>query len=229
MANHQSNPLFLHPILHAALPEILSEIGKHLPPGWTVRTATQGIHRTPAEQFEIFKKGRRFNPVTGSWENIPGQKRFTPLDGTHSKSRHNFLGAQAVDIVLFRPDGSELEAGPQEQQIAKGADKFGLTWGGRFKKTQDLPHIEIPKERLFKQSFDTDEALQWQKYLFHAGTLGGPEELDGAWGLHSADALKQVLGSSQRTPEAWEALFNKFGPVETLTDFDVLPFIPKVR
>ncbi len=227
MSNHQADPLFLHPILHAALPAILAEIKKNLPPGWKTGVDSQGVHRTPAEQFEIFKKGRKFDAAKGKWV-IVGET-FTPLDGFNSKSRHNFLGAQAMDIILFKPDGSVLKAGPQEKQIAKGADLFDLTWGGRFKKTQDLPHIEIPADRLFKSSLAKDEALQWQKWLFQAGELGGVEELDGAWGQHSADALEATIGKRERTPEAWEMLFTKFGPLENLTDFDTVPFIPPVK
>jgi hypothetical protein len=227
MASHQSDPLFLHPILHAALPAVLAEIKNNLPAGWKTGVDSQGVHRTPDEQFEIFKKGRRFDPKTGSFVKVG--TTFTPLDGIHNKSRHNFLGAQAVDIILFKPNGSILKAGPQEEQIATGADKFGLTWGGRFKKKPDLPHIEIPEERLFKKDFERDEALQWQKWLFHAGTIGGPEELDGVWGDHSATALNKTIGMHQRTPDAWETLFNKFGPIEDLSDFNDLPFIPPVK
>jgi hypothetical protein len=226
MSDHKSNPLFLHPILHAALGDILAEVKRNLPSGWNTGTDSQGIHRTPAEQFEIFKKGRRFDSTSGKWVKIG--TTYTPLDGTIKKSRHNFLGAQAVDIILFKPDGSILEAGVQEREIAKGADLFGLTWGGRFT-NQDMPHIEIPKERLYKSNFSKDEALQWQKWLFHAGSLGGPEELDGAWGAHSASALESTIGTRERTPEAWEALFNQFGPIENLTDFDSFGFIPAVR
>ena len=229
MIKHQSDPLFLHPILHAALQEILAEIKKNLPANWNTGVDSQGVHRTPNEQCEIFKKGRRFNPATGEWVKIPGETTFTPLDGLKKKSRHNFLGAQAVDIILFKPDGSILKAGPQEEQIAKGADKFGLTWGGRFRRSQDMPHIEIPRERLFKQFFDRDEALQWQKYLFHAGALSSPDELDGFFKEHSKAALDKVIGTRDRTPEAWEALVEKFGPIENLTDFDDLAFIPPVK
>jgi hypothetical protein len=229
MANHQSDPLFLHPILHAALPAILAEIEENLPPGWKTGVDSQGVHRTPDEQFEIFKKGRRFDPNTGTFVKVKGEETFTPLDGIHNKSRHNFLGAQAVDIILFKPDGSILKAGAEEKQIATGADKFGLTWGGRFKKKQDMPHIEIPKERLFKKDFERDEALQWQKYLFDAGAFTTPDDLDGFFETHSRDALKKVVGTRERTPDAWETLFKKFGPIEDLSDFDGLPFIPAVK
>ena len=227
MANHQSDPLFLHPILHAALPAILAEIKKNLPTRWKTGVDSQGVHRTPDEQFEIFKKGRRFDPNTGTFVKVG--TTFTPLDGIHKKSRHNFLGAQAMDIILFKPDGSILKAGPEEKKIATGADKFGLTWGGRFKKTQDMPHIEIPKERLFKKDFERDEALQWQKYLFHAAAFTNADDLDGFFKTHSRDALEEVVGTREPSPDAWEMLFNKFGPIEDLNDFDGLPFIPPVK
>ncbi len=227
MSNHQSNPLFLHPILHAALDGILAEIKSNLPAGWNTGVDSQGVHRTPAEQFEIFKKGRRFDPESGKFVKIPGATTFTPLDGFDKKSRHNFLGAQAVDIILFQPNGEILKAGKEEKKIETGADKFGLTWGGNFK-NEDMPHIEIPKERLFK-SFDRDEALQWQKYLFHAGALTSPDELDGFFEKQSKDALNEVLGTRERTPDAWEALFNKFGAIKDFTDFDEISFIPPVR
>jgi hypothetical protein len=38
-----------------------------------------------------------------------------------------------------------------------------------------------------------------------------------------------VLGTRERTPDAWEALFNKFGAIEDFTDFDEISFIPPVR
>ncbi len=60
MANHQSNHLFLHPLLHSALPRILTTVTAALPDKWKADTSSQGIHRTPNEQFEIFKKGRVF-------------------------------------------------------------------------------------------------------------------------------------------------------------------------
>jgi hypothetical protein len=177
--------------------------------------------------LEIFKKGRKFDPSTGTFVKVG--TTFTPLDGFNKKSRHNFLGAQAVDIILFKPSGAVLTAGPEEKKIAKGADLFGLTWGGRFS-NQDMPHIEIPKERLFKSSFARDEVLQWQKWLFHSGNLGPDEdELDGFWGDNSSLALKKTIGTDQRSPEAWEKLFSLFGPIEDLTDFDTFPFVPKVR
>ena len=226
MANHKSDPLFLHPILHAALAGILAEVKRNLPTGWKTGTGSEGIHRTPAEQFDIFKKGRAFR--NGEWVVVDRAKKVTGLDGYKKKSRHNFLPATAVDIILFKPNGQELESGPQEDKIGKGADKFGLDWGGNWSGWQDLPHIEIPPARLFKKSLDLDEALQWQKYLFHAGALTQPEELDGYFGQHSKAALQSLIGTTDRAPGAWAQLYAQFGPIEALTDFQQFAWIPAV-
>jgi len=196
MANHKSDLLFLHPILHAQLEGMLAEIKNNLPAGWKSGTASEGIHRTPSEQFAIFQKGRAFE--NGSWVVVDKRKKVTNLYGYKKKSRHNYLPATAVDIVLFKPNGQELESGPQEQKIGKGAAKYNLDWGGNWSGWQDLPYIEIPLNRLFKNSLDLDEGLQGQKYLFEGGALTNPEDLDGIFGEHSKAAL-QALGQDGRT------------------------------
>jgi hypothetical protein len=226
VANHKSDPLFLHPILHARLDGILAEVKNNLPTGWKTGTALEGIHRTPGEQFTIFQKGRAFKD--GSWVIVDKNKKVTGLDGYKKKSRHNYLPATAVDIVLFKPDGKELESGPQEQKIGKGAAKYNLDWGGNWSGWQDLPHIEIPLNRLFKNSLDLDEGLQWQKYLFEGGALTNPEDLDGIFGQDSKAALLTLIGTSERTPDAWEKLYTKYGPIESLTTFQQYAWIPAV-
>lgn len=80
MSNHQSNPLFLHPILHAALPAILAEVKRNLPAGWGTGVDSEGVHRTPVEQYEIYKRGRQYNPATGKWVKVGDT--YTPRDGT---------------------------------------------------------------------------------------------------------------------------------------------------
>jgi hypothetical protein len=224
MPEHLSNVLYLHPSLHFKIDGILKEIKNKLPAGWKTQVSSEGVHRTPAEQFEIFKKGRQFR--NGKWVKVG--TTFTGLDGFAKKSRHNFLPAQAVDIILIQPNGKILEAGPQEKKIESGAAKFGFDWGGNWKGFQDMPHIEIPKSKLFKSSFDRDEALQWQKYLFVAGELHHPEDLDGFFGSQSLNALEKVTGIRERTPSAWKKLFNRFGPIEGLTHFQNFEWIPAI-
>lgn len=224
MPVYNGDATYLHPSLFAAIDGILSEIKDKLLPNWKTRVSSEGVHRTPAEQFEIFKKGREFR--NGKW--VKTGTTFTGLDGFAKKSRHNYLPAQAVDIILIQPNGQVLDAGPQEKKIKAGAVKFGFDWGGDWQGFQDMPHIEIPKARLFKSSFERDSALQWQKYLFVAGRLTKPEDLDGFFGEKSRDALKQEIGTRDCTPEGWKKLFDKYGPVHKLTQFQQFSWIPAV-
>lgn len=112
MTDHLRNPLFLHPALHSTLDEMLKTIQHALPQGWTTGTSSAGIHRTPNEQFDIFKKGRTFK--NGAW--VKTGEVVTYKDGFVNKSRHNYLPSTAVDIVLFRPEGTELSSGPKEDK-----------------------------------------------------------------------------------------------------------------
>jgi len=109
-ADYHSDPLFLHPLLHADLQGIKDTIRARLPAGWTVHTSSLGIHRTPNEQFELYKEGRAFK--NGKWVVVDKKKVVTGKDGFNNKSRHNYLPASGVDIVLFDPTGKELKQGP---------------------------------------------------------------------------------------------------------------------
>ena len=184
----------------------------------------QGFIARQMSSLTFTKSGAPFK--NGKW--VKTGNVVTYKDGFVSKSRHNYLPATAMDIVLFRPDGTELKSGPEEKQIKKGATKFGFEWGGDWENFQDMPHIQLPLNTLYKSSLERDSTLQWQKYLYHAGKLDAPEELDGAWGEHSKAALDQVVGTRERTPEAWSELFQKFGAIEDL-DFPGFSWIPSVK
>lgn len=56
-------------------------------------------HRTPEEQFELFKKGRKL--VNGKWEIDDRSAVVTYMDGFNKKSRHNHYPSHAVDIVAY--------------------------------------------------------------------------------------------------------------------------------
>ncbi|MBS0658083.1 MAG: M15 family metallopeptidase [Verrucomicrobia bacterium] len=206
--------------MHRNLPAICDSIRAALPPGWTVKAVS--VHRTPAQQFEIFKKGRVFR--NGSWVKVG--TTYTTLDGYTKRSRHNTLPATACDIGLFRPDGSYLSSGPEENKIELGANDFGLTWGGSWPGFVDKPHLEVPLEQLFKRSLLHDEALQWQKYLWVSGQYTGM--LDGIFGPKSLAALKAATGYDDRTPEAWRKLFETHGPVESLPGLGGFAHLPPV-
>jgi hypothetical protein len=70
--------------------------------------------------------------------------------------------------------------------------------------------------------------LQWQKYLFQGGALTSLEDLDGIFGEHSKAALRALVGTGERTPDAWEKLYGKYGQIESLTTFQQYAWIPAV-
>jgi len=58
--------------------------------------------------------------------------------------------------------------------------------------------------------------------------LNKAEDLDGIFGQHSKAALQTVVGSTERTPDAWEQLYIKYGPIESFTTFRQFSWIPLV-
>ena len=226
MSDYQSNPLFLHPLLHSTYKGILEKVTSKLPTGWTALLSSQGIHRTPNEQMELFKKGREFK--NGKWVVVAKSEVVTGKDGFENKSRHNFLPATAIDVILRRPDGSILSSGKEEKLIEAGALLEKFEWGGSWTGFQDMPHIQLPPDRLFKANLELDEALQWQKYLFHAGNLPNPSDLDGYFGKDSKTALQKTIGTTDCTPGAWAQLFQTYGPIEDMDDFKNFKWIPSV-
>ena len=65
------DPKYLHPLLRMQAQALLTAIGNALPTGMTARVIS--LHRTPAEQFELFKKGRVFQG--GKWVGKKRQKK----------------------------------------------------------------------------------------------------------------------------------------------------------
>ncbi len=56
-------------------------------------------HRTPDEQFDLWKKGR--TKVNGYWEVADKSKVVTNCDGHDVKSDHNHFPSKAVDVVPY--------------------------------------------------------------------------------------------------------------------------------
>lgn len=63
-------------------------------------------HRTPEEQFELYKKGRKL--VNGKWIIADKSKVVTYLDGITKLSNHNTLPSTAVDVVPYTVDWKDL-------------------------------------------------------------------------------------------------------------------------
>lgn len=202
---------YLHPLLRQLLPNLLQVMKQNLPVGITAKAIS--MHRTPTDQFELFKQGRKFS--NGRWAIVERSKVVTFKDGFVSLSRHNYLPGTAFDTGLFQ--GSDyLEESPHYKVIGIAAHQLNLDWGGDWSGFVDKPHIEIPLTRFFQGSIQKDVARQWQKYLRRAGTY--TKALDGIFGPASTDALEAETGQRERNIKTWELLFNKFGPVENLLD-----------
>lgn len=94
-------------------------------------------HRTPDEQFEIFKQGRSLNEQ-GIWVIVNQDDVRTYKDGTEKLSKHNYEPSLAVDVApwpsLWANKKKMLELGgvikTVQQQLldAEKIDKL-LKWG----------------------------------------------------------------------------------------------------
>ena len=101
-------------------------------------------HRTPEEQFELFKKGRE--RVDGWWTVTDKSKVVTNLDGTTKKSKHNYYPSKAVDVVPYPLDWNDIDSFKQLASVVKDkALELGIDveWGGDWKSLKDYPHWQI--------------------------------------------------------------------------------------
>lgn len=101
-------------------------------------------HRTPDEQFELFKKGRE--RVDGWWTVTDKSKVVTNLDGTTKKSKHNYYPSKAVDVVPYPLDWNDIDSFKQLASVVKDkALELGIDveWGGDWKSFKDYPHWQI--------------------------------------------------------------------------------------
>jgi len=100
-------------------------------------------YRSPEEQHDLYQKGR----------SKPGHI-ITYKDGYTMPSKHNMNPAEAFDIYAYIQGKANydkkvlLEIGLHIMEIAEElyeAGKVGsqLTWGGYWKKFQDMPHYQI--------------------------------------------------------------------------------------
>jgi len=126
--------------VHRDLQTVLNEAIKH------VDFSVVYGHRTPDQQGVLYKKGRKDGKVVKLAEVV------TYLDGTIKKSKHNFIPAQAVDVIPYPTQWSD----PKEfyhvagvimtiatQMLADGRITNKIEWGGRWKTLIDLPHFQI--------------------------------------------------------------------------------------
>ncbi len=192
---------YLHPYICARLPKILEAINAKLPAGHVARLVS--AHRTPDDQFKLFKQGRIFK--NGSWVKVGPV--VTHLDGFVKKSRHNNLPCTAFDVGIFK-NNVYLGDSPLYKHVKEGT-KFGLDWGGSWTRFKDMPHLEMPPSLFFKNNLEKDQGFVWQTYLNKAGTYSGA--MDGIFGTGSNLSLKKATGEEQRNLKAWDKLYTLCG------------------
>jgi ribosome recycling factor len=98
-------------------------------------------HRTPEEQFELFKQGRE--KKDGWWVKVG--KTVTNLDGNIKKSKHNYFPSKAVDVVPFPLDWNNIESFKNLAVIVKKKAKelnIDVEWGGDWQ-MKDFPHWQV--------------------------------------------------------------------------------------
>ncbi|CAN5135010.1 hypothetical protein BH09BAC1_BH09BAC1_00970 [soil metagenome] len=200
---YDRDPKYLHPYMESRLSQITDAIQATLSTGVTCKFIS--AHRTPADQFELYKKGRTFK--NGSW--VKTGSVVTNIDGLSKKSMHNYLPCLAFDMGLFK-DGKYLGNHPDYKKVAEGK-AFNLKWGGDWTSLVDQPHLEMHAGVYFKSNLEKDNGYIWQLYLQKAGTYTGA--MDGLFGPASIKALKAETGEAERNLKAWDKLYAKYGPL----------------
>ncbi len=201
---YDREPRYLHPYIAGRLIKILEAINTKLPAGCKAKMVS--AHRTPNDQFNLFKQGRLFR--NGSWVKVGPV--VTHLDGFVKVSRHNNLPCTAFDVGIFE-NKAYLGDSPLYKHVKDGT-KFGLDWGANWSRFKDYPHLEMPNNLFFKKSLQKDQGILWQYYLQMAGAYTGA--MDGIFGTKSGQALKLVTGIDERNMQAWDILYNKFGKLD---------------
>ena len=100
-------------------------------------------HRSPEEQFELYKKGRVNKDF--KWIVVDKSKVVTNIDGRAKKSNHNYLPSRAVDVVPYPLDWNDLNAFKKLGEVVKRKAKelgIKISWGGDWQTLKDYPHYE---------------------------------------------------------------------------------------
>lgn len=88
--------------VHKDLQLVIYESLKYSPIDFGI---SQG-YRSPETQFELFKKGRKFE--NGEWIIDNPREIVTYLDGYNKKSKHNYNPSKAIDIYAYIPNKPHL-------------------------------------------------------------------------------------------------------------------------
>jgi len=98
------------------------------------RLAAEGLtfkvtsgNRTQAEQDKLYSQGRNGNKG--------------PIVTWTRRSRH--IGGRAIDLTLFSGKNPVWDS-KHYTRAGQIGEELGLVWGGRWKRTPDRPHFELP-------------------------------------------------------------------------------------
>lgn len=129
--------------------EIQHEFFKRTPGKYLVLTA---VHREPAEQFELYKKGRTKLP-TGVWTITDKSHVVTNVDGYSNKGAHNYYPSRAIDVaVVDNQTGKTLWEEVHYQPLLEIAQSVGLECGGSWKSLKDWPHLQVPDFKNYRDA-----------------------------------------------------------------------------
>ncbi len=115
------------------------------------------VHRTPAEQLELFKKGRTAT-FAGTWVVEDQSKIVTNVDGFKVLGAHNYYPSRAIDVaVVDNQTGKALWEEKYYLPLLEIAKRYDLVSGGDWdgdgdrtdQKLHDLPHIEVKNYRQY--------------------------------------------------------------------------------
>lgn len=121
--------------------EIKNEFFKRSPGKYLVLSA---VFRSPEEQFELFKKGRK-QDETGIWIVADKSKIVTNVDGLKTLGAHNYRPSRAIDVVVVdNQTGKALWEESCYYPLVEIARGVGLESGGAWKSLKDWPHIQVP-------------------------------------------------------------------------------------
>ncbi len=111
-------------------------------------------YRSPAVQFELFKKGRSLDAASGQWVLTDRLKRVTDKDGVVNKGEHNFYPSKAADIYICKGPAilwpldkdNPLYDERNALYVSLGHlwEKHGLVSGATWKYVwRDEPHVQV--------------------------------------------------------------------------------------
>ena len=126
------------------------EILKSYTSKWPALTLTiTCTHRTPEEQFILFKEGRE-QDYNGAWSIVDSSKVVTYIDGQKSLSAHNFYPARALDVVVTRiATGQQIWDESYYKDLILICESVEMESGGSWSGFKDWPHIQIPNFRQY--------------------------------------------------------------------------------